>query len=416
MQQKKVFIASTGKAKKIASFLKDEMDNINIKTNHNFWKPIPWFDETSGVRNKLGPSILDNLRAECRTVDLAIILLTEDDLRVKKNLNGKGSYTEMIPRDNCIFEAGLFMGGLGLDPTRCVIVTSVKQETLPDDIRSVHYIKMKNSYTGENDCKNEAKRIATELHSHVFNNLVEPPRRPFLSIYTPEELVDREKPVSQGGDIVDTSGLGVVVNTVQPIETKVSLAKRVIENMDAGIEYYYFFRAEPVRMREVVALIQALIMAKLGEVNDKSENDRIAFIVSKYADSTVFLDAIKMIQRKLFIHFLPIERLPLYFCVHNAIHQSKARCYLRYSGRYPDEPDFFIPWAEKETAYAVANDLLKLRKEENQPAIFYSTEYFDIYSRNKDVSVALKNKIVEESKRQFTDEIHESLIRYFFAP
>lgn len=411
MNPMRIFIASSGNAKPLAKCLQEEMNSLEVELKKNsgkeekFWMPVPWFDEDSELRKKYGPSILEGLIKECENIDLAVILLTEDDIILSHGSEEK----ERIPRDNCIFEAGLFMGGLGLERDRCVIVTSVAQMSLPDDLQSVHYIPFDSEAAKDPvSRKKVAETIAFELHLHA-QNLTVPPKRPFLNIYTPEELVGREKPKSQGGDIVDTSGLGVVVNTVQPIETKVSLAKRVVNNMEAGIEYYYFFRAEPHRMREVAALIQALVLAKLGESKDLPEDERVSTI-QKYARDGLVENAIKQIQKKLFIHFLPIERLPLYFCVHNALQDKLARCYLR----YPGEQDFFIPWAEHEAAYAVARDLLELSLPEDRQSIFYATEYFDIYARTKESST-LRKSIKRQLKYKFSDEVYNRILSYFFA-
>ena len=66
---------------------------------------------------------------------LAVTLLTGDDLELTKG-------TKVLkPRDNCIFEAGLFMGALGVDGKRSVLVSSVNEGALPVDLRGVKYLR-----------------------------------------------------------------------------------------------------------------------------------------------------------------------------------------------------------------------------------------------------------------------------------
>lgn len=218
----------------------------------------------------------------------------------------------------------------------------------------------------------------------------------------------REKmPKKEMGDIVVVSDSGVVVNTFQPVEIKVSLAKRVVQNMEAGIKYYYFFRAELPKMAAVAGLIQALVLAKLGAEDEISEDGRLDLIRS-HADEVV--EAIKKIQKKLFIHLLPEDRLPLHFCVHNATDQTNAKCYLR----YPGKEEIFIPWGDSATAYAVAKDLLNLRKPRRKEAIFCTTEYFDLY-KTEEKEMELKEAIEKNLCEQFSDEVYERIARYFFG-
>src|SRR2546429_8693587 len=90
----KVFIGSSGRALKIARDLHRELKKIS--------QPILW-------KNIFPPgtNILQALLETASECDFAAILFTKDDLTEKKG-------TRMwLPRDNCIYEAGLFTGSLG---------------------------------------------------------------------------------------------------------------------------------------------------------------------------------------------------------------------------------------------------------------------------------------------------------------
>ncbi len=62
--------------------------------------------------------------------DFAILVLTPDDLVSSRNLDGPA------PRDNVLFELGLFMGGLGRDRT-FIIYDRTAQLKLPSDLAGV---------------------------------------------------------------------------------------------------------------------------------------------------------------------------------------------------------------------------------------------------------------------------------------
>lgn len=75
-------------------------------------------------------STLESLVRSLDKFDFAILILTPDDNRVSRDA------TATTPRDNVLFEAGLFMGALGLD--RVFLVTSrTDPPTLPSDLAGV---------------------------------------------------------------------------------------------------------------------------------------------------------------------------------------------------------------------------------------------------------------------------------------
>lgn len=62
--------------------------------------------------------------------DFAILVLTEDDITISRSSEQKS------PRDNVIFELGLFIGGLGLDRTFMVVDRQAKLK-LPSDLGGI---------------------------------------------------------------------------------------------------------------------------------------------------------------------------------------------------------------------------------------------------------------------------------------
>jgi predicted nucleotide-binding protein len=424
MQKQRIFIASSSKAKAFASILAEEMKSLNKEKSCNEWEIFPWFDdEKTELAQKRGTSILKGLIDECKRVDFAVTLMTKDELiisgnetkivsqnnSVKDDNTNSSKKTKMVPGGNCIFEAGLFMGGLGLDSERSVIMTTMKDKDKPSDLSGIRHfeIRISEEEFGNNEsCKKEANRLANAFHKHC-EFIKEPPKRPFLPVYTQEELVEREKSTNDGGDLVDDFTQSVVVNTFEPIEIKVSLAKRVVENMDRGILYHYFFRADTSLIPKVARLIQSLVLAKLGVEKDLHENkERIAMIKNNTGPVKTIIEEI---QKKLSIQFVPKDRLPLYFCVHNANDNENACCYLRHEGN----PDGFIRWAEGKAAKQVASDLLKIRDLPDENAIFYPTKYFDLYKTGT-TERELKVSILNNLEAQFSKDVWDNIRQQFF--
>lgn len=84
---------------------------------------------TQGVF-QLSKTTIENLFAVAAESDFAVILLTPDDMTASRRK------TQSSPRDNVVFELGLFMGGLGRD--RSFIVTPRGQEIkLPTDLLGI---------------------------------------------------------------------------------------------------------------------------------------------------------------------------------------------------------------------------------------------------------------------------------------
>src|SRR6267378_7517440 len=107
MRKPRLFIASSGAAEPLVKLLWVHLTLANIDV-------VMWRDV--GAASTM---FLDQLVQECKICDFAVVLLTRDDILIKKQVKYQG------PRDNCIYEAGLFTGALGSDYRRCFLLTSV---------------------------------------------------------------------------------------------------------------------------------------------------------------------------------------------------------------------------------------------------------------------------------------------------
>jgi len=78
----------------------------------------------------LGYGTLENLVAAVSQYDFALLILTTDDLTQSRDI------TAPAPRDNVLFELGLFMGGLGRDRT-FILYDRTSSIKLPSDLSGI---------------------------------------------------------------------------------------------------------------------------------------------------------------------------------------------------------------------------------------------------------------------------------------
>lgn len=117
-QDPAVFIGSSSEGKRYAEYLQAALDD--------YCEVALWDQGVFG----LSESGLSALVAETQRVDFAILVLTPDDLTLKR------ATTSPSARDNVVFEAGLFVGALG--PKRTFLVHAKDlQLDLPTDLAGI---------------------------------------------------------------------------------------------------------------------------------------------------------------------------------------------------------------------------------------------------------------------------------------
>jgi len=365
----RIFIACSSAALPLARALKKVLSDKENYPSPVVWKVTAWWEEEQG----LGRPLIVMLQDAGMQIDLAVTLLTGDDLKLTRGDN------LLVPRDNCIFEAGLFMGALGLESERSILVSSVEEKAVPGDLKGVKYLPITGLtpelLTDDNWCLREMAKLAGALATHARTALTKPPKRPVLRVLSADELFEREKSVNEGGDLILGNTHSVVINTIQPAEeNSISRARQVVENMTAGVTYLYFFRADPVHVPKVIGLLESLVIARFTKRASATPDERRMIIRNNAARIPEHL---KALQQRLFIYFLPDNSAPLLFCVHNAGNLGRATCYLRDGA----EERFYV-WGNAETAFNVARDFQRYRKRYSDPAVFYPTSLYDLYSRD----------------------------------
>lgn len=325
-----------------------------------------------------GAIILDTLRDQAATTDFAVVLFTADDLAAATD----GS---KAPRDNCVFELGLFMGALGLEPRRSLLLRD-KKSLLLSDLGGLIYIdlpsavdddKIKKKAAEENEKEKEEeefiKRAVEQIKSSIkdlrycFNRAIRNEPR----IIPKKRLMDLEK---RGENLMDSDAVEVLINTTQPMELNHALAKTVCENMSADVTYVYFFQADPGSIKFFSSLVGTIAASKLNCGEDEQLNiDEWRALMGKEGNCQAVEKVLNTMQNQLRIYFLP-KKPYLEFCVHNASHKNEAICYLRHTA------DSFVEWFKGESAKYVADELRTRRfPNGNNDIVFQGTQGFELY-------------------------------------
>ena len=124
MSKPKIFIASSGRTLELAKALRSQL-------NENTCEGALW---TEVSQKALGKSILTMLNEAAKEYDFAVIILAKDDVM----LTGAGDTSKLKARDNCVFEAGLFMSVIGQE--RCFLLSSVDPSNLPSDLGGIIFL------------------------------------------------------------------------------------------------------------------------------------------------------------------------------------------------------------------------------------------------------------------------------------
>ncbi len=124
----RIFIGSSTEGLRIAKYIQAVLNNdpLNQNASNKTFECILWNDGTVFQNNT---SYLDSLLKAASMFDFGILLATKDDRSVMRQ---KGFKT---PRDNVIFEFGLFIGRLG--PNRAYVIQE-KEAKLPSDMAGIN--------------------------------------------------------------------------------------------------------------------------------------------------------------------------------------------------------------------------------------------------------------------------------------
>jgi len=288
----KIFIGSSSNGQQVADRL-DKLLGVDFEIER-------WYADTFDS----GRSYIDSLTKKCRECDFAVIVLTADDPAVQRSVQ------KVLPRDNCIFEAGLFMGHLSLDPQRVFLVTELTSDSLPTDLLGLKSTPGTTLQIKAQNIRAQARDLGK--HGRTFSY---------------GQLLEEEE--SLGDDHC------VVVQSAQPIELETTgpekdvpgvIAARVRANM-RKLRYHYFFHANPGTVDRIANLCLRLVT--LSDAGHQVSLEQME-------------QHVELLRRRMRIHFLPDEPL-VAFCVHKLM-AEKPSLYLR------DEDSTFVFWPKSDTA------------------------------------------------------------------
>jgi hypothetical protein len=351
MATSKIFIASSGRTLEIAK-------QLRARLNEEYCEADLWSEISEG---QAGKSILAMLKAATKAYDFALIILARDDVIVSQ------AGDTLKARDNCVFEAGLFMGAIGED--RCFLLSSVAAQDMPSDLGGIIYLPFTEPADLQDTeaCKRAILSVSTRVEALV-RKAGPITNRPLSQ----QKLLERAKRNYEGGELLMDQ---VVVASVQPLDVDYEPARQVRRNIDAGnIRYMYFFQGNSDGAEKTCQLLQMVLLAEILKTQAEADDwrGRMAKIA---ANKEQILADMKRICReeRIKVFFLPTPPA-LQYCIHNAANDKSAKMYLKH-----DEE--FIEWASGKDAYQFWDEVRQGRGAIDPlppKAIFYGVPGFKV--------------------------------------
>lgn len=371
MEKAKVFIASSGRTLTLAEKLRDELQT-------EFCEGVLWVEES---KHQPGATIIEMLENAGEKYDFAVIILARDDVIVR------GKDDTLKARDNCVFEAGMFVAYLKRE--RCFLVNSVEQRDLPSDLGGVISLPFvePDNLSDRQACAEALRNVSATIKDSIqrLGRVVIHTRVSLLSV---DEVFQRERLNTDGGDLHE--GQIVVICDLQPLGGP-ELAAQVSRNLDGGISYLYFLSFSDDTIEKICQALQIILLEGVDDTGQVANFGARSQIVKTQQDR--IKDYLKRICSD---HLLRISLLPTppQFCfrVHNATDQNLARLYMRYRA------SGFILWSEGESALSLMRDLRDYIPVEERERIFFPLKQFPFSYENK---------------RRFENALDRGLAKYF---
>jgi hypothetical protein len=353
MEKLRIFIASSEKVHDFAGMIRDEINKAE------YCSADTWRDalESAGAQSKI-----EALELWMKIYDYAVIIFTKADALVK------GTGQDLKSRDDCVFEAGLFMATL--ERHRCTLISFVDKGDLPSDFGGIVFLKYNEpeDLTNYDKCRPVVQAAAGNIKAWVQKTTADRgvAKRPL----TRDGILRRERMESVGGVLKEDQ---VVVASVQPPELEIAVAKQVRLNMDNNIRYIYFFQGNEDAADKIPQLLQLMLLANFLEERDAGSFKTRIDLITSHRDEIVELVEDACIYDKLNIFFLRDRVYPEY-CLHNAASDKLARLYFK------RDDDYFVEWASGAEAYRFWRAVKKQNRVDNPVspnAIFHGGGNFD---------------------------------------
>ena len=293
--------------------------------------------------------------------DFAVVILARDDVITV----GHGEVLKA--RDNCVFEAGLFISAIGRK--RCFLVSSVSQKDLPSDLGGITSISFDEptdpaDLADRSACAKAIASVAGCLKDIVQREgpLAYHSRVPLLSV---DEVFRRERPQSDGGDLVDGQ---VVVCDTQPW-AEIGRAGLFRHNMDNGTSYHCFFYFSDDTIEKICQTLQMIAWAGVGDAGEANDFNSRTNKITKAKDR-VLSELWDLCQSGQLRYSFMVEEPINSFRVHNASNTQLAKFYANYYNKG------FAEWAQGPAATALWRSLPKYLEPDTADRLFIPLKFF----------------------------------------
>jgi hypothetical protein len=153
-ERPKVFIASSSEGKSIAEVLRDLLQS-SLKEKADVYLWVDSFPPSD--------TNIESLEKTVEQADFAVSVLTCDD-----KIESRGGQM-FAPRDNVLFELGLFMGRIGRK--RCYLITDDRKDLkLPSDLLGVNSVAVK--YTGTENLRDELAKPSVAISKLISDRWI----------------------------------------------------------------------------------------------------------------------------------------------------------------------------------------------------------------------------------------------------
>jgi len=349
-----------------------EQLQAGLKTD--FCEATLW-SEDGGIQTS--GTIIETLEEQ---FDFTVVLLAGDDVSTRDGGD------RISTRDSFIFSTGLCLAAFGAE--RCFLVVSVAQGDLPTPLRGIILLPFEEpaDLTDQAACAAAITSPVLALIERVQRKGRYPYHVPVSSLSLPE-LMERERPRSAGGDLLEGQ---VLVCDTQPMADE-KLAVQLRHNLDNGISYLFFFFYSRDCIEKICQSLQVILAA--GVVSPERALDFNTRMQTIKENKNQILADLDRICRSRQLRIAVMRDEPQFiFRIHNASHREQAALYVRYGERC------FIPWARGLLAESIWRRAPRYFEQEGSEHLF----------------IELKLLGLDEGiKRDFEQALTHSLGRYF---
>jgi hypothetical protein len=353
MAKSRIFIASSYGAICVAEMLRNELLT-------DYCEADVWND---AIQACPGQAEIETLEQLTKKYDFAVIILSGADVHASnENLNS---------RDNCVFQAGLFMGSIGRK--RCFLLSSVDRNCLPTSLDGIIFFTFTepNNLGNRNECRMQILGPSGLIKDRVQQTQREQETQENVGTkpLSGDEILRKEQIKPRGELDLDQ----VVVASLQPHDLTYDAARQIWDNLDKGITYVYLFQASDFLQDKIPQLLQLVLLAGIpSAVNAMSFSSRRAFVKANKDKIMEALDDI-CLNDKLNIYFSS-EPTDIEYCIHNATSDKSAKLYFKHGNE-------FIEWKSGEQAHAFWTEIRKRKRIQNSDpgsAMFHETNDFSL--------------------------------------